>query len=214
MLLDYLSTYPDAKIRYTKSDMILHLDSDAAYLVAPKARSRVAGYFYCGQHYNKNITPNTALNGPIHIECKTLKHVVASAAEAETAGLFHNCQTAVYIRNMLTALDHLQPATPARTDNSTASGFVNDTLKKKRSKAWDVRYHWLSDQSSLVNLFIYWDKGTNNYADYHTKHHAPTHHINSREKYVLKGVHVHTLGFTHNVYPSYSPFSQKTASKW
>ena len=114
----------------------------------------IAGYFYCGQHYNKNITPNTALNGPIHIECKTLKHVVASAAEAETAGLFHNCQTAVHIRNMLTALDHLQPATPARTDNSTASGFVNDTLKKKRSKAWDVRYHWLSDQSSLDNLFF------------------------------------------------------------
>ena len=56
---------------------------------------------------------------------------------------------------MLTALDHLQPATPARTDNSTSSGFVNDTLKKKSSKAWDVRYHWLSDQSSLDTfLFI------------------------------------------------------------
>ena len=108
---------------------------------------------------------------------------------------------------MLTALDHLQPATPAKTDNSTASGFVYDTLKKKR-------IHWLSDQSSLDNLFIYWDKGTNNYADYHTKHHAPTHHINSREKYVLKVFHVHTIGFTHNVYPSYSPFSQKAAPKW
>ena len=71
--------------------MILHLDSYAAYLVAPKARSRVAGYFYCGQQYNKNTPPNTTLNGPIHIECKTLNHVVASAAEAETAGLFHNC---------------------------------------------------------------------------------------------------------------------------
>ena len=55
---------------------------------------------------------------------------------------------------MLTALDHLQPATPEKTDNSTASGFVNDTLKKKRSKACDVRYHWLSDQSSLDN-FLY-----------------------------------------------------------
>ena len=94
--------------------MILHLDSDAAYFGAPKSRSRVAGYFYCGQHYNKNVTPNTTLNGPTHIECKILKYVVASAAEAEPAGLFHNCQTAVHIRNMLTALDHLQPATPAK----------------------------------------------------------------------------------------------------
>ena len=45
MLLDYLSTHPNANIRYTKLDMILHLDSDAAYLVAPKLRSRVADFF-------------------------------------------------------------------------------------------------------------------------------------------------------------------------
>ena len=214
MLLDYLSTYPNTKIRYTKSNVILHLDSDAAYLVAPKVRSRVAGYFNCGQAYRKNIPPRTNLNGPIHIECKTLKHAVTSAAEAETVGLFHNCQTAVHIHNIITALDHLQPVTPAKTDNSTASGFVNDTLKKKRSKAWDVRYHSLSDQSALDNLFIYWDKGTNKYADYHTKHHAPTHHINSRETYVLKGFHVYTIGVTHNVYPLYSTFSQKATPHW
>ena len=61
--------------------------------------------------------------------------MVTSTAEAETAGLFYNCQTAVHIRNMLTALDHLRPATPTKTDNSTASDFVNDALKKKRSKA-------------------------------------------------------------------------------
>ena len=115
---------------------------------------------------------------------------------------------------MSIALGYLKPAIPAKTDNSTASGFVNDTLKKKRIKAWDIRYHRLSDQSSLDNLFIYWDKGTNHYADYQTKHHAHTHHINSREKYILKGFHVHTTGFTHNVYPLYSPFSQKAAPKW
>ena len=33
MLLDYAATYPSAKIRYYASDMILHADSDAAYLV-------------------------------------------------------------------------------------------------------------------------------------------------------------------------------------
>ena len=201
MLLDYLSTYSEAKIRYTKSEMILHLDSDAAYLVAPKARSRIAGYFYCGNNYIKNTSPTSTLNGPIHIECKLLKHVVASAAEAETAGLFHNCQTAVMIRNMLLALGHVQPPTPSKTDNSTAASFVNDTLKKKRSKAWDVRYHWLCDQAALDNFLIYWDKGSNNYADYHTKHRAPSHHLKSRGTYVLKGYHVYTVGNTHHVYP-------------
>ena len=110
---------------------------------------------------------------------------------------------------MSIALGYLKPAIPAKTDNSTASGFVNDTLKKKHSKVWDIRYHWLSDQSALDNLFIYWDKGTNNYADYHTKYHALTHHINSREKYVLNIFHVDTIGFTHHVYPLYIFFLQK-----
>ena len=45
MLMDYLHTHPDAKLRYHKSEMQLHIDSDAAYLVVPKAKSRVSGYF-------------------------------------------------------------------------------------------------------------------------------------------------------------------------
>ena len=45
MLLDYAATYPNAKVRFHKSDMILHVDSDAAYLVQPNARSRIAGSF-------------------------------------------------------------------------------------------------------------------------------------------------------------------------
>jgi hypothetical protein len=45
-LLDYAATYPSAVIRYHASQMILHVDTDAAYLVLPKARSRIAGH-YC-----------------------------------------------------------------------------------------------------------------------------------------------------------------------
>ena len=41
--MDYVHTYPNAYIRFYTSDIILHVDSDAAYLVAPKARSRIAG---------------------------------------------------------------------------------------------------------------------------------------------------------------------------
>ena len=46
MLMDYAHTYPNATIRYHTSDMCLHIDSDAAYLVQPQSRSRVAGTFY------------------------------------------------------------------------------------------------------------------------------------------------------------------------
>jgi hypothetical protein len=37
MLMDYLHTYPDAVLRFYASDMILIMETDAAYLVLPQA---------------------------------------------------------------------------------------------------------------------------------------------------------------------------------
>ena len=88
MLLDYAATYPNAKIRFYASDMNLQADSDAAYLVLPFARSRYAGYFYLGTLESTN----GRLNGAILVVCKSIHSVVASAAEAETGGLFYNGQ--------------------------------------------------------------------------------------------------------------------------
>ena len=90
-ILNYLSTYPNVYIRFHASDMQLTIDSDAAYLIAPQARSRIAGYY----QLNTGHPTATSTNGAIHIECKTLRHVVASSAEAETAGVFHNAQIAI-----------------------------------------------------------------------------------------------------------------------
>ena len=45
-LMDYVATYPNCYLRYHASDMILNIDSDAAYLVLPKAKSRIAGYYH------------------------------------------------------------------------------------------------------------------------------------------------------------------------
>ena len=44
--LDYLATYVDASIRYSTSDMILWIHSDASYLSKLQTRSRTGGYFY------------------------------------------------------------------------------------------------------------------------------------------------------------------------
>ena len=43
MLLNYAHTYPNAKIHYHTSDMTLHVESDASYLVMPGPHSRIAG---------------------------------------------------------------------------------------------------------------------------------------------------------------------------
>ena len=180
--MDYVHTYPNSYIRYKASDMILHIDSDAAYLVAPKARSRVAGYFHLSDNPSKSSKP--ILNGAIHVECKTLRHVVSSAAEAETAGVYHNATVALPIRVVLQALNHPQPPTPIKTDNSTANGFIHDKIHQKRSKSWDMRYYWLRDRKTQQQFQFFWDKGANNEADYFTKHFPASYHRVKRSRYI------------------------------
>ena len=45
-LLNYTATHPNAKIKYHASEMVLHIDSDASYLLVRQARSRVGGHHY------------------------------------------------------------------------------------------------------------------------------------------------------------------------
>ena len=85
MLLDYLATHPDAKVRFYATDMHLYLESDAAYLVLPRARSRCAVYYYLGDRLQSS-TDKPAINGAVHVLCKTTPNVVSSSAEAKTAG--------------------------------------------------------------------------------------------------------------------------------
>ncbi len=115
------------------------------------------------------------------------RHVVTSATEAETTALFYNTQTALELVHILHALGHPQRAIPVKTDNETAAAFVHNSLKRKRSKAWDVRFHWLAEQQQKKKFNIYWNKGSNNFADYHTKHHPPHHHQKMRQTYILHG---------------------------
>ena len=46
MLLDYAETYPNVIIQYKTSNMVLHVDLDAAYLTMTEARNFYAGHFY------------------------------------------------------------------------------------------------------------------------------------------------------------------------
>ena len=43
-LLNYLATNPDAMVHFRARDIILKVHSDAAHLVATRARSRVGGF--------------------------------------------------------------------------------------------------------------------------------------------------------------------------
>jgi hypothetical protein len=181
-LLNYCATHPDATIRFHASDMILHIESDASYLSETKSRSRAAGFFYLSSTPCADNNP-PPYNGPIAVQSVILKEVVSSAAEAELAALFYNGKEACPIRVALQELGHDQPATPIVTDNSTASGIINDTVKQKRSKAMDMRFYWIRDRVRQGQFKVYWQRGITNKADYFTKHHARTHHSDMRNVY-------------------------------
>lgn len=180
-LLDYCAWHPNVGIRFHASDMVLNIDSDAAYLVAPKARSRIAGFY----QLNSSDISNHHPNGPILIECKTLRNVVCSSAECETAGTFHNAQIGIPIQYMLNQIGHVQPPSPFRMDNSFTTNFIHNNITQKRSKSWDMRYHWLRDKPIRSRYNFYWDKSVHNRADYPTKHHPASHHKAVRSSYVI-----------------------------
>jgi hypothetical protein len=175
-MLDYLATRPDATIRYHASDMILNIHSYASYLSVSNAQSRLGGLFFLG-----NTPPEQeTLNRSILNVAAVIKNVVASAAESEVRACFHNTQSGAPLSVTLTELGHTQPPTPLRTDNSTAYGIVNETIKQKRSKAMDMRYHWLTDRVRQKQFDVYWRPGRENLGYYHTKHHSAQHHKDMR----------------------------------
>ena len=189
-LLNYAATHPDAVVRFHRSDMALKTESDAAYLIAPKARSRAAGYHYLSSMpANPDIAPTDAdpappMNGAVDVVCTVLREVLSSAAEAELAGLYHNGKAACPLRTCLEELGHPQPPTPITTDNSTATGIANDIIKQKRSKAIDMRFYWIRDRVRQGQFHVFWRRGTSNRADYFTKHHSPAHHQAIRSAYL------------------------------
>jgi hypothetical protein len=156
--------------------MILQIHSDASYLSVSHARSRLGGLFFLG---NKSPEQDK-LNGSILNVAAVIKSVVASAAESEVGACFHNAQSGAPLRVTLTELGHAQPPTPLRTDNSTAFGILNETIKQKRSKAMDMRYQWLTDRVRQKQFDVYWRPGRENLGDYHTKHHSAQHHKDMR----------------------------------
>ena len=68
------------------------------------------------------------------------KFVVVSAAEAELGTLFLNTQEGKVLRIDLHELGHKQPPIPMHCDNVTATGIINDTIKKQQSRSIEMRF--------------------------------------------------------------------------
>ena len=142
-LLNYAAPHSEAITRYHSSGMIIHIHSDASFLSEPVEKSISVRYHYLvtASVDPKQSPPNQPpLNGPVNVECTTMKNVLASAMEAELGALFVNCQRDEVMCIALIEMGHAQPPTPAVTDSATGDGFVNDNIHQRRSRAIDMHF--------------------------------------------------------------------------
>ena len=136
--------------------------------------------------YWRFFSPQQALNSSsvnalILVECPTLTYVVTSAAESETAAIFHNPYP-IYPKS-----NRLSP-----TNKTTCDGQYNNRLFHKN------KYH--TEKVKIIGFavllvawltYIYkrfkinWKKSSNNLADYFTKHFLSTYHKNIRSTYAI-----------------------------
>jgi hypothetical protein len=111
-------------------------------------------------------TDKKLTNGAILIISKVLKHVMPSAAEVEIGAVFINGKEGAVLCTSLEELGHKQPPIPMETDNTTATGYSNGTIKQKCTKVMDMRYYWSKDRVRQGQFNVYWGAGYQNLADW------------------------------------------------
>ena len=163
-LIAYSVTHPCAIMRYHACDMVLRIISDGSHQSRSGSRSVAGGYHYCT---NKDDT--TTINAPVSYFTQIIPTVCGAASETEYASAYINGQNGMLERQVLAALHYPQSTTDIITDNQTAAGIVSRTVKLKRSKAMDMRYHWIRERSDHGIYRVLWEKGSTNVADYFTK---------------------------------------------
>eukprot|EP00804_Cyclotella_cryptica_P026023 CCRYP_018186-RA/>CCRYP_018186-RA protein AED:0.33 eAED:0.32 QI:0/0/0/1/0/0/4/0/305 len=136
--IDYLASQDDAVLTYNASKMILGVHSNASYLSQPNARGRAGGHSFLST--NASVPPN---NGAILNIAHIIKHVMASATEAELGALYITAR-------------RQQPATPIQTDNAMAEGVINGKVQPKSTKAMDMCFHWLRERKCQDQFRFYW----------------------------------------------------------
>jgi hypothetical protein len=109
------------------------------------------------------------INGAILTISQIIESVVASACEAEYASLFKIAQSAEILRSTLADMGYIRKPTKLLCDNTCALGIATSTAKQKRSKAINMRFHWIRDRVKEGHFDLIWMSGQDNIADFFTK---------------------------------------------
>ena len=92
-----------------------------------------------------------------------------TAAEAQYAALFMLAQEKENLRRVLDNMGYHQAPKLLLCDNQCAVGLALNSLKAKRTKSIDMRYHWIQDRVAQGHFKVVWRRGDHNLADFSTE---------------------------------------------
>jgi hypothetical protein len=121
----------------------------------------------------------------VEVISSILNVVPSAVAESELGALFINAQAAVPIRATLEELGYPQGPTTIFCDNTAAISIANKTSRRRRSKAMDMRFHWIQDRIAQGQFKIVWRPSADNLADFFTKTLPAKTFFSQRSQYVF-----------------------------
>ena len=148
--------------------MVLCAHSDKVFHNKSKGRIRSGATIFLSENY---ATPRW--NGPVLTLYQIIKFVMSSTSESELGALFITAQEMIAMRNTLKEIQWPQPKSPIQTDNSSATGVVNNIIVPIKLHTMDRRPHWLIFRETQGQFRYYWASGSLNWGDYITKHDPP-----------------------------------------
>jgi hypothetical protein len=95
---------------------------------------------------------------------------MASAAKSELAAQFVTAREMIPHQQTLITMGWPQPKSPIQMNNSTAAGITNKMIVPHQDKMMGMHFWWLHCRASQDQFYYYWEAGSKNWADYHTKH--------------------------------------------
>jgi hypothetical protein len=110
---------------------------------------------------SNNYSTNRLANGAILIISTILKHLMLSAVEAEIGSVFINAKEATVVRKKLEEMGHHQPLAPLQTEQTTATGYSNDTIKQKQTRQWICVFTGSKIYSTKASFMFSGVQGTN-----------------------------------------------------
>ena len=109
--------------------------------IRPESRSKVGSYLCLGT--NERIP----FNGALQVFTKVRKNVAELATQADVGALYTNAQEGLPMKQCSEESGHHQPATPLKTNTNRSQGIIDETIRRKQSKA--IHMHFRGYETEL-----------------------------------------------------------------